>query len=221
MTRRILATVGLSLAALLLVVLLLLAWFLGTQSGSRVLWSGVTGAVGGLTAEAVDGRFGGALSLRGLRFETDRLRLAIGSLQLDWAPARLLGGALILEKLHLDDVSYTQLKPAPPAEDAEPFTLPKRLSLPVAIELRDIALRSLDYRGRPKPSRCASTRRRWRPASRQRPFHRAPERARPAVSCAGQGDGAHPGCVSDVGIAGVAGVASGSGAPQRETVDRW
>jgi len=150
MTRRILATVGLSLAALLLVVLLLLAWFMGTQSGSRMLWSGVSGAVGGLSAEAVDGRFGGALSLRGLRFETDRLRLAIGSLQLEWAPARLLGGALILEKLHLDDVSYTQLKPAPPAEDAEPFALPKRLSLPVAIELRDVALRSLDYRGAPE-----------------------------------------------------------------------
>ena len=150
MTRRILATTGLCLAGLLIVVLLLLAWILGTQSGSRMLWRGVSGAVDGLTAEAVDGRFVGPLTLRGLRFENKSVRLSIGSLQLNWAPGSLLSGAVILETLHADEVAFTQLKSAPPSEDTTPFELPRSLSLPVSIELRDIAVSSFEYRPAPE-----------------------------------------------------------------------
>lgn len=149
MTRRILAVTGIVLAVLLLVVMLLVAWLLGTQSASRALWSGVSGAVDGLTAESVEGRLGGPLSLRGVRFENENLRLTVGSLQLDWSPSGLLGGEVLLDTLHVADVAYTQLQPAPPSEDSEPFSLPDRLSLPVAIELRDILLRSFAYRSAP------------------------------------------------------------------------
>ena len=152
MTRRIFAVIGIGLAALLVVMTLLLGSFLGTQSGTRVLWSGVSDAVDGLSAEAVEGRLGGALSLRGLRFETDTMLVTVGYLALDWSPAALFKRELRLEKLHIDEVAYTQLKPAPPtaAEETEAFSLPEQVSLPVALALRNIVLRSFEYRSAPE-----------------------------------------------------------------------
>lgn len=149
MTRRIFATTGILLAAALVACIALLAWVLGTQSGSRVLWHGVASAVDGLAAESFDGRLGGSLSVRGLQFETDNLRLTIGSLQLDWVPWRLLNGEVLVDRLHVNDVTYTQLQPAAPPDDSEPLRLPERLSLPVALDLRDVVLRSFEYRAAP------------------------------------------------------------------------
>jgi len=152
MTKRLFAAIGIGLAALLLATTLLLAWMLGTQSGSRMLWGVVTGAVDGLEAESMSGSFGGPLDLRGLRFETEALRITVGSLQLDWSLSALLRRELRVEKLQVEDVAYTQLKPAPPEEatDAEPFSLPEQISLPVALSLRNIALRSFAYRSAPE-----------------------------------------------------------------------
>lgn len=151
MTKRLFAAIGIGLAVLLLAITLLLAWLLGTQSGSRMLWGGVSGAVDGLAAESVGGSLGGPLSLGGLRFETDTMLITIGSLQLDWSPSALLRREVRLAKLHVEDVAYTQLKPAPPAQadDSEPFSLPEQISLPVAVELRNIVLRSFEYRSAP------------------------------------------------------------------------
>lgn len=152
MTKRVFAAIAIGLAVLLLVVTLLLAWLLGTQSGSRMLWGVVSGAVDGLEAESVSGSLDGPLSLGGLRFETDAMRITVGSLQLDWSPSVLLQGEVRLAKLQVEEVAYTQLKPAPPAEavDSEPFSLPEQIALPVALELRSILLRSFEYRSAPE-----------------------------------------------------------------------
>ncbi|MFN2289244.1 MAG: hypothetical protein ABR578_13015, partial [Chromatocurvus sp.] len=150
MMRRIFVTMGVGIAALLLAAVLLLGWVLGTQSGSRALWAGVSGAVDGLAAESMEGRFAGPLAFEGLSFASDTMRLRIGSLKMEWAPGRLLGGEVLLRTLQVEDVAFTQLQPAPPAaEDAEPFSLPDELSLPVAIALRDIVLRRFEYRSAP------------------------------------------------------------------------
>lgn len=152
MTKRVFAAIAIGLAVLLFVITLLLAWLLGTQSGSRTLWEVASGAVDGLSAESVSGRLGGPLSLAGLRFETDTLRITVGSLQLDWSSSALLRREVRVEKLHVEDVAYTQLKPAPPAEtsDSEPFSLPQQISLPVALDLRNIVLRAFEYRSTPE-----------------------------------------------------------------------
>lgn len=153
MTRRILSVTAITLGAVLVTAALLAAWLLGTQSGSRLLWSGVSRAVDGLEAEAVEGRFAGSLAIRGLHYETDTMRIAVASLQLTWLPARLLAGDLVIEALQVDEVNYTQLKPGPgPEPEPEPgeaFALPDSISLPVAIEVRELVLRSVDYRSAP------------------------------------------------------------------------
>lgn len=151
MTKRILAVTGIGLATLLVAILLLLGWLLGTQSGTRMVWGGVSDAVDGLTAESIEGRLGGPLSLSGLRFETDTMLVTVGSLTLDWSPSALFKREVRLQRLHVDDVGYTQLKPSPPEEtgETEPFSLPEQVSLPVALELRDIVLRSFEYRSAP------------------------------------------------------------------------
>ncbi|MEE4276872.1 MAG: translocation/assembly module TamB domain-containing protein [Halieaceae bacterium] len=149
--RRVFLLAGLGLGATLLSALLLIVAALGTQSGGRLLWKLVEGRVAGLGVESFEGRLGGALSLRGLRLETPALQLRVGSLSLRWSPARLLAGEFLLEALEISEVSYTQLEapdPAPPDSD-EAFALPERVSLPLAIVVRDVRLESLAYRSAP------------------------------------------------------------------------
>jgi len=148
--RRLLAGAGLFVLALVLLTVLLLAWLLGTNTGSRSLWRGVSGAVDGLSAEAIEGRFSGPLSLQGLRYDNGTLRLTVESVDLQWSPAALWQSQLLLEQLHVRGLEYTQLQPAPPEEDSEGFKLPESFTLPVAVELQDIALRSLQYRSAPE-----------------------------------------------------------------------
>lgn len=147
MTRRILVYSGIGVATLLLAVALLLAWFLGTQSGTRLLWDSLCDTVDGLTIESVEGRLSGPLFLRELHYETDTMRITIGSLQLDWVPASLLKRKVLVQRLHIDDVVYTQLQSdPPPAAEAEPFSMPEQISLPLALDLRDIRLRTVARR---------------------------------------------------------------------------
>jgi translocation and assembly module TamB len=146
MTRRLLLTTGIGFIVLLLAITLLLASVIGTQTGSRLLWRGLASAVDGLAAESIQGRIGSSLSLEGLQYETDSLRLYIGSTQLQWAPMALLGGEFRLLKLQLADVSYTQLAAPPPADDSPPFRLPERFTLPLALDLRAVVLRAFEYR---------------------------------------------------------------------------
>ena len=150
MTRRILFPVVVTLAGVLVTALLALLWGFGTQSGTRALWGLASGAVAGLEAESVEGRLAGPLDLRGLRYSDDYRALEIGSVTLDWRPWRLLSGELILDRLHVSDVDYRQVRPSPPPEKEEPFEIPERFSLPVDLDLRDVSVESLAYRASPE-----------------------------------------------------------------------
>ncbi len=149
MMRRIFFFVVAPLLALVTLLSLLLTWVAATESGLSTAWRTARNMVPGLTAETLEGRLIGPLKLRGLRFESDTVELLIKSADFDWLPASLLQRALIVEQLHVSGVEYTQLKPAPPKEDEEPFSLPESIDLPVSIALRDIALDSLQYRATP------------------------------------------------------------------------
>lgn len=149
MTRRLIVIVGITAAVLLLLSTLLVTWVLGTQSGSRAMWNGVSDRLDGLTFESMEGRFAGPFMLRGLQFETEAFRVTAGLVELDWSPLRLLNEELLLKKLLLEDVVYTQLMPAMPSDDSPPFVLPDSLTLPVAVVLQDIALGSFEYLSAP------------------------------------------------------------------------
>ncbi len=150
MMRRIFFFVVAPLLALVILLSLLLTWVAATESGLSTAWRAARGMLPGLTAETLEGRLIGPLKLRGLRFESETFELLINSVDFDWLPASLLQRALIVEQLHISGVEYTQLRPAPPKEDEQPFSLPASIDLPVSIALRDIALADLQYRATPE-----------------------------------------------------------------------
>ncbi len=149
MTRRSLLWTLFVPAALVAIILLLLAWGLGTEVGTRTLWGMASKAVSGLEAASVEGRLTGPLTIRGLRYKDEFRALEIGSVNLDWHPSRLLGGEFLLARLHVADVDYLQIKPSPPPEEEVPFQLPERLSLPLDLDIRDFSLEGLAFRSSP------------------------------------------------------------------------
>ncbi len=158
MTRRSLLWLLAVPAAVLSMVLLLLIWGLGTESGTRSLWWMVTRAVDGLEADSVEGRMAGSLAIRGLHYGDEYRALEIGSVVLDWYPSRLLAGEFLLARLHMADVDYLQIKPLPAPEEEVPFELPESFSLPLELDIRDLSLENLAFRSSPDAEPLVVTR---------------------------------------------------------------
>lgn len=134
--RRLLA----GLLVLLLAAVAAVAWLAGTESGLRVLWSGILRpAVPALSIGRVQGRLVGPLHLDDVRFENDGMLFAAATLELEWAPATLRDGLLRIERLAGTGVRYEQRT----AGDGEPFALPERLGLPLDLEVRALDVRGL------------------------------------------------------------------------------
>jgi translocation and assembly module TamB len=150
MMARALRITGLVVLGVLVLLLALMSWALGTQSGTRFLWNTAASSVPGLSARDVEGRLAGAMDLRGLRFENESMVLDIGAIRLAWSPSSLLRGELRVDRLYVEDVVYVQRAAPPPADNKEERGgLPESLSLPLALDLRDIALRNAEYRPAP------------------------------------------------------------------------
>ncbi|SDU90937.1 translocation/assembly module TamB domain-containing protein [Pseudomonas mucidolens] len=138
--RRGLKIAGLTLLAVLALVVLALWTVLGTQAGSR--WA--LGQVPGLTVENFQGRLGGRWSAGHLLWQQDNSRVELNAPTFEWSPACLLRMTLCINQLDVDQVS---LQFAPSTEDSSgPITLPD-LKLPVAIELGDVRVGSLLFNG--------------------------------------------------------------------------
>jgi len=150
MIRRVSIFLGIAIPALLLIFLLLLAWVVGSASGTGVAWGAVGNLVPGLTMGSLEGRLAGPLNIRQLHYADEYRDLAIDSIELDWSPSKLLGLAFTLEKLRVSGVSFTQLKAAPVESDKTKFSLPESIALPVDLVFKDIAVRDIAFRSTPE-----------------------------------------------------------------------
>ncbi|MGB5474533.1 MAG: translocation/assembly module TamB, partial [Gammaproteobacteria bacterium] len=132
--------------ALLLLVLALLGWLAGTESGLRLLWRQLIGpVVPELAIGTVQGRLAGSIRLTDVHYESGQLLFEARSLQLDWSPAALLDKLLRIERLAGEGVRYEQRM----AGNGQPLQLPDRFSLPVALEVQDLSIQELVIVGAP------------------------------------------------------------------------
>jgi translocation and assembly module TamB len=133
---------GCGIAVLGLVVLLLLAvWFLlGTQAGTRVLFTRLGALMpGSFEVAEIHGPIRGPLDIRGLTYKRPgAMAVHIDHLYLEWRLRELLSRRLDIQKLYADGVRIVQ---APPTEKTTP--LPD-LNLRFNILLRDARVRGLD-----------------------------------------------------------------------------
>lgn len=128
------------LLAILLLLIALLGWLAGTESGLRLFWRAFLGpAVPALSAGAVHGRLAGTLRLADVRYEDDQLLFTARALRLDWTPASLFHGRLHVRALAAEGVRYEQRS----AGDGAPLALPARISLPIALEVEDLSVHDL------------------------------------------------------------------------------
>ncbi len=141
--RRVFKFLGLALLALLLVLLALLGYALGTEQGLRQLIKLGTRAVPGTLQVAATGHLLGDLDLRDLRYRAAGLELDVGHVQLRWQPGQLFARRLQVERLAIEGVRV-ELPPSPekPTEPKRPITLPD-VRLPVALELREVEIRDV------------------------------------------------------------------------------
>lgn len=120
------------LVQVLLLLVLVAGWMLGTQSGLRALLVLAEDIAPGLVAvERAEGRLLGDLRLSGVAVRAADLSVDLGELRLSWVPLAALTGTLRIEELTLSDLDLV----LPPGEDdGTPPALP-RVFLPLGVEV--------------------------------------------------------------------------------------
>lgn len=140
-----------SFAGLSLLLLLLLGWGFGTQSGLRTLVDLAERARPGmLSVGSVNGSLLQPLSLRDLHLVLPELEVDVGEIDLDWRPGRLLSGTVQIDRLQVTDTKILIAETEKP-KSKEPLQLPD-LNLPVAIELGQARVERLSLAPRDAPS---------------------------------------------------------------------
>ncbi|MBD8682224.1 translocation/assembly module TamB domain-containing protein [Pseudomonas sp. CFBP 13719] len=133
-----------SLAAVVgvvLTVIVAVSLVLGTQAGSR--WA--LARVPGLTLENFSGRLGGHWQADKLVWQQQATRVEVQALELAWSPACLWRMTLCIDTLHTGAI-LAQLPASQEPASSGPIVLPD-LQLPVAIELGDVRIGSLELDG--------------------------------------------------------------------------
>ncbi|KPB76408.1 hypothetical protein BTW15_09440 [Pseudomonas syringae pv. tomato] len=132
---------GVSLIALLLLVIVSASLLLGTQAGSR--WA--LTSVPGLQLENFKGRLGGQWSAERLVWQQGEDRVEVQAVDFAWTPACLLKMTLCIDRLHAGQV-LLRFPPSGAPSDEGPVNLPA-LRLPLALQLDDVQLGSLQLDG--------------------------------------------------------------------------
>ncbi|WP_462320295.1 translocation/assembly module TamB domain-containing protein [Halochromatium sp.] len=141
------------IAVLLTLVVLLLVFVLGTQTGLRTLFAVAEDVAPGLLkVDRVEGRVLGRLELDGFELSLASLQTSVGSLVLDWSPGALFTGQLKIQELTGRDI----LVVTEPAEEkpSEPFELPS-IRLPIGISIDLLLVERLSYRQSGAPAEAA------------------------------------------------------------------
>lgn len=133
--RSLLVLLGL-ITALILAVLIAGGVLLGTEPGSRWLIQKVQPlAPGELRIGEFSGTLIGELRARDVHWRNGELEVSLTELKVNWSPSYLLGGQIMAETLHLDDL--TVRLPPPSGDDAEAPSAPPDIRLPLAIAVQD------------------------------------------------------------------------------------
>jgi translocation and assembly module TamB len=132
---RALKIVGVTLLALVIVLVLGVTILLGTEAGSR--W--VLGQVPGLTVEGYTGRLGGRWQAEALTWAQAGTQVRLVSPEFAWSPGCLLKRTLCIDTLVAREVNLALAPSEDETPDKGPVTLPD-LKLPLAIKLGDVRI---------------------------------------------------------------------------------
>jgi autotransporter translocation and assembly factor TamB len=130
---------------LLLLLLLLVGFVLGTQTGLRTaIGIAEEFAPEMISVGRAEGRVLGELSIADLTLDLPGLALRLGSLHLDWQPGALLTGKLRVTDLAIADVDVVVEPSDEPPPPKEPAELPE-IKLPIGIDIERVLVERLSF----------------------------------------------------------------------------
>jgi translocation and assembly module TamB len=136
---RVLIWVGTGLAALVLLVVLALAFLIGTQAGTAFLFARLGALLPGtFEVQKAEGRIDSPLTLHGLVYKRPGMEIRIDRIYLEWKLRELLAKRVDVGKLYADGVHVIST----PQPNQEPTKLPD-LDLHYNIIVRDARVRGL------------------------------------------------------------------------------
>ncbi|MDP1595039.1 MAG: translocation/assembly module TamB domain-containing protein [Gallionella sp.] len=118
----------------LLAATLLLGWLSSSESSLR--WAARQAeqlSNHSITLGTVHGSLYGPLRIEALSFQTDEIRIEAKEINLDWSPLALLERHVKINRLTLQELLITEIKPG-----SAPIKLPNTLHLPVSFSARDM-----------------------------------------------------------------------------------
>ncbi|MFU8817649.1 MAG: hypothetical protein ACNA7W_20065, partial [Pseudomonadales bacterium] len=138
------------LGLLLLLVLLVAALVLWTQTGTRLALRGIEPLLPeGVAIAGYQGRLADRLVLHQVSVRTETLQLTLARAALHWSPMQLLQGHVQVHELLVDGVRYqAQEAPEEPEVD-EPLPLPDEVELPVSIAVERLLIRDVEVLATP------------------------------------------------------------------------
>lgn len=124
-------------AGIPVLLLVLLAWFAGTESGARAAFSALDNLSGGLLqVQGVHGRLISPLRIEQLTLEQPDRRIALSDVRLGWLPSALLQKKLHIVSLHAEQLSIV----SKPDKTPEPAKLPERIGLPFELQVEQVRI---------------------------------------------------------------------------------
>lgn len=143
-----------AMVILVIVLLLVLVVLCTTNVGFRAGFKIASYFMPGLSAQKIEGRLLGPLTLTGFQYNTSHLKVQAQTLVFDWRPMALLEGRFALEQLTANKII---IKTTPSADvQSTPARVPVKLgsgfSLPLQLSLHSIDIKTLSYQsGQAKP----------------------------------------------------------------------
>lgn len=141
------------IVSLLLLTAAAFAFFVGTETGTRFIWQRISPSLPDtVNVNSVQGRLIGPLAASGIEVQSDRLRLRIERIELDWSLFSLLGKRLNIQRLLVEEISMTQLKAkADQAEkESKPFEIPDAIVPPLDVSIDELRLEGMEFRPAPE-----------------------------------------------------------------------
>ena len=140
---RILKWTLLALLIVLIVLVGLICWVGGTRSGTEFAWHQAERFMpAGIHIDSLHGRLIGPLHISGIDYNTDAMKVHIGSVDFDMDFSDLWHKTVHIKHLDVANVDYTVTKatPAQPKQSSQPFSMPKQIHLPVTVIVDRVAV---------------------------------------------------------------------------------
>lgn len=128
----------LAIATMVFLLIAASAWLLGTASGARAAFSGISALSDGVVdAQGIDGRLAGQLRVARLTLRPPDTQLVLDEVRLDWRPL-----ALLQNRLHLKSLRVGHLAIATTQKESKPASLPQSISLPFQLQADEVSVDS-------------------------------------------------------------------------------